>query len=82
MKVLGNNVVCTPAAAPTESPGGIALPQSVGREYKCRAFVVSCGPDVEGLEAGDEIIFTKADKFTVDSQEYIVVAAKDVLVVV
>ena len=82
MKVLGNNVVCTPAAAPTETAGGLVLPTSAGQQYKCRAFVVSVGPEVEGLEAGNEIIFTKANKFTVDSQEYVVVDAKDILVVV
>ena len=61
MKVLGKNVVCLPAKAPTESSGGIHLPESMGREYKCRAFIVSVGPDVKDLEAGNEIIFTKAN---------------------
>ena len=82
MKVLGNNVVCTPADAPTHSPGGLVLPPSVGQQYKCRAFVVSTGPEVDGLKAGDEIIFTTANKFTVNEQEYVVVDAKDILVVV
>lgn len=81
MKTLGNNVVCTPAAAP-EMMRGLHIPESIGREYKCRAFVVQIGPLVEGLEAGNEIIFTKANKFTVNNQEYIVVDADDILVVV
>lgn len=83
MKTLGNNVVCTPAAAPEFTAGGLHIPESIGREYKCRAFIVQVGPMVElELEAGDEIIFTKANKFTVDSVEYIVVDADDILVVV
>ena len=64
MKVLGNNVVCTPAVAPTETAGGLVIPASMGQHYKCRAFIVMVGPEVEGLEAGNEIIFTKADKLT------------------
>ena len=81
MRVRKNNVVCHPAKAPEFTAGGLHIPESMGREYKCRAIVVQVGPDVEDLGEGDEIIFAKADKFTSDSVEYVVLDADDVLLV-
>ena len=81
MKAYGANVVLTPARAPEVSAGGLVLPESVGREYKCRGHIIDVGPDAEGLEAGNEIIFTTGSKFTVDNTEFIVVAVKDILVI-
>jgi len=81
MRVLKNNVVCHPAKAPELTAGGLHIPDSMGREYKCRAFVIQVGPEVKDLKKGDEIIFAKADKFTSDTVEYVVLNADDVLLV-
>jgi co-chaperonin GroES (HSP10) len=83
MKAFRDNVVLKPARAPEESAGGIVLPESVGREYKCRGFIIDVGPDCKDeIEVGNEVIFTTGSKFTVDNQEYLVVKAVDILVVV
>ena len=84
MKAFGANVVLTPAVAPEVSTGGLVLPESVGRAYKCRGIITDVGPGVEqdaNLKVGDEIIFTTGSKFTVDDTQYIVVATKDILVI-
>jgi co-chaperonin GroES (HSP10) len=86
MKAFGSNVVCKPAKAPETSPGGLVIPESAGREYKLRGFVTNIGDEVDvfksGLEVGNEIIFAAGSKFTVNNEDYIVVAAKNILVIV
>ena len=84
MKAFGDNVVLTPAIAPTVSEGGIVIPESAGREYKCRGIITDIGSGVAveaGLKVDDEIIFATGTKFLIDGTPYMVVATKDILVI-
>ena len=80
MRAYGKNVVARPAQAPKETAGGLVLPPSVGSEYKCRGIIIDVG-NVENIDVGDEIIFTKGSSFEVDSKRYIVVSEDDILIV-
>jgi len=80
MRAYGKNVVAKPVKAPKTTSGGLILPSSVGDEYKCRGIVMDPGA-IEGINVGDEIIFTKGSSFTIDDKKYVVIADKDILVV-
>ena len=80
MRAYGKNVVAAPVKAPKETAGGLILPESTGSEYKCRGIIIDVG-NVNGIDVGSEIIFTKGSSFVIDDKRYIVVSEDDILVV-
>lgn len=78
----GARVMLMKEAAPTESEGGIVIPDNA-REKPLTAKVVAVGEKVTTLVKGDEVIYASfaGTVFAIDGQEVIVVDEEDIMLV-
>lgn len=82
---LGNRVILVKDEAPTETAGGIHLPQD-SREKPLLAHIVAASPEVieKGLlTVGDDVIYASfaGTEFRIEGVEVIVVDADDIMIV-
>jgi len=68
--------------ASTEAPGTVYIPDDA-KEQSIEGIVVSTGPDVEGVNEHDHIMYNpnRAVKFTIRGEEFVVIELQDVFIV-
>lgn len=81
MKVLGDRVVVDPKPA-EEMIGGIIIP-STAQDRNAEGTVKMVGPEVEGIEEGDQIIHSTYGgvELELDGETILVLRQSDVLIV-
>jgi len=78
-KAPPGRIIVRRSVAPTTTKHGLVIPDTCVGEYECRGFVLMFGDDINMVEAEDEIVFQKGDKFVVDGLTYVAVHPDDVL---
>lgn len=92
LKPLADNLVIRPIDAPTESPGGIVLPDA-SQERQQRGLVMSVGPgrrDDDGcrismsVEEGQTVLFSRyaGTEIELDGEKVLICREADVLAVI
>ena len=82
---LGNRVILVKDEAPTETAGGIHLPED-SREKPLLAHIVAISDEVGhkgGMSVGDDVVYASfaGTEFLIDDVEVIVVDADDIMIV-
>lgn len=77
---LGDRVIVTPVAAEEQTASGIVLPD-VAREKPQVGTVRAVGPDVEGIELGGRVLYSKygGTELRIDEEDVLVLRIGDVL---
>lgn len=83
LKPLGDYIVATADEAKTQTASGIYLPSNAAEKPKT-ATIITVGPGVQGLKAGERIIYKSysTTDVTVEGTDYILVKEEDVLATV
>lgn len=76
---LSDKVVAKLKVEEKKAAGGLYLPDSA-KEKPSTAVIESVGPDVKGLNAGDEIIFKSYS--TTEFEDWIILKEEDVIAIV
>ena len=86
LKPLHDNVILKKEEVENKTASGIILTTRNKESAKYGGFVVAVGEDVknkEAYQAGDKVVYKEysGTKVTVDDEDYIVIADKDILAV-
>jgi chaperonin GroES len=74
-------VVVEPHEKEETTASGIVIAETASKEKPQRGKVISAGPDVKSLKAGDEILFKKYSptEIEIDNKEYLILDEEDIL---
>ena len=80
---LADRVIATRDEAQTRTASGLYLPDSA-KEKAIVATIVSVGPEVKSLKAGDRIVYKEytTTEIKIEGVEYLVIKEEDILAVV
>jgi len=81
IRPLGERIVVKPLRQKEKTQGGIYLPETASKDKPQQGEVIAIGPDFKGVKKGDTVIFAKygGTEIKVENEEYLVLAADDVL---
>ena len=81
IKPLGERIVVKPLKQEEKTEGGIYLPETAAKDKPQQGEVIAVGSDFKGVKKGDTVIFAKygGTEIKVENEEYLVLAADDVL---
>lgn len=79
---LGNKIVLKPLPEEKTTTSGIILPGQENTKPQC-AEVIAVGPDVDNINAGSTVIYSKyaGTDVKVDNEDYIIVKSNDILAI-
>lgn len=81
---LADYIVATPEEPETKTASGLYLPDKAAEKPKT-AKVVAIGKDVEGIKAGDRVLYKndyEATKVSLDGDDYIIIFKKNLVATV
>ncbi|MEA3289339.1 MAG: co-chaperone GroES [Campylobacterota bacterium] len=79
---LGDRVLVKVQEPETKTASGIIIPDNASKEKPTTAEVISVGPDVKDVVAGDKVVYTKFARsaaVTLDNEEYLVMEISEIL---
>jgi len=82
LKPIGNRVLIEPVEPETKTASGIIIPDSA-KEKPLQAKVLAVGGDVEGINEGDTILYSKfaGTEITIDKKDYLILEKTDILAI-
>lgn len=84
IKPLGKNIFITSnKEMEKETESGIILPDNMEKAPSVKGKVVFVGPEVEGIEPGNNILFRKysPDSIEIDEEKYLVAEEDDIIAI-
>ena len=83
IRLLGNRVAVKPDPKPTETQGGLYIPDTTS-ERPMSGKVVAVGPEEMGMSVGDTVIYSKTagTEIEVDDEKLLVMFDDEVMAVV
>jgi chaperonin GroES len=79
---LGDRVLVKVQEVKTQTASGIYIPDNATQEKPTQAEVIAIGNDVEHVNVGDQVVYTKFARtasVTLDNQEYLVMDVAEIL---